>query len=193
MRRAVAIGLTLLALGIAGCGGDDEEEPQATASGEESQPAAGGGYARGAPAEEGGGSEDDEASDDEESGSADSDKPGETLTVGESDFGTILTDGGGFTLYLFDKEEGERSECYGACAEAWPPFTTKGDPVAGEGVDSKLLGTTERDDGSAQVTYRGHPLYYYVDEDEPGEVLCQGVAEFGGLWLVVDPKGNAIQ
>jgi predicted lipoprotein with Yx(FWY)xxD motif len=193
MRRAVAIGLALLALGIVGCGGDDEEEPQATASGDESQAAGGGGYARGAQAQADDGSDGDEASEEESSASEDSEKPGESLALGESDFGTILTDGEGFTLYLFDKEEGERSECYGACAEAWPPFTTEGDPVAGDGVDSKLLGTTERDDGAAQVTYRGHPLYYYVDEDEPGEVLCQGVAEFGGLWLVVDPEGNAIQ
>jgi predicted lipoprotein with Yx(FWY)xxD motif len=191
MTRALAVLASLLVIAIAGCGDDDDS--QATGSGEESQPAAGGGNARGAPAEEGDGSDGDEGSDDEGSGSQDSEKPGGTLALGESDFGTILTDGGGFTLYLFDKEEGERSECYGACAEAWPPFTTKGDPVAGQGVDSKLLGTTERDDGSAQVTYRGHPLYYYVDEDEPGEVLCQGVAEFGGLWLVVDPEGNAIQ
>ena len=62
----------------------------------------------------------------------------------------------------------------------------------GSGVDAKLLGTTERDDGSTQVTYAGHPLYYYVD-DPPGEVLCQNVEEFGGLWLVVEPSGDAVQ
>ena len=69
---------------------------------------------------------------------------------------------------------------------------TDGGPRAGAGLDPKLLGTTERDDGSTQVTYNGHPLYYYVD-DPPGEVLCQNVDEFGGLWLVVKPSGDAVQ
>ena len=69
---------------------------------------------------------------------------------------------------------------------------TKGDPGAGDGVEAKLLGTTERDDGSTQVTYRGHPLYYYVD-DPAGEVLCHNVDEFGGRWLVVEPSGTPVQ
>ena len=81
---------------------------------------------------------------------------------------------------------------FGACAEAWPPFYTDGDPQAGKGVEQELLGTTEHD-GKQLVTYNGHPLYYYVNEG-PNEVLCQGVDEFGGVWLVVDPaSGEAIQ
>jgi predicted lipoprotein with Yx(FWY)xxD motif len=66
---------------------------------------------------------------------------------------------------------------------------TDGDPRVGAGVDAKLLGTTERDDGSTQVTYAGHPLYYYVD-DPQGQVLCHNVEELGGTWLVVEPGGD---
>ena len=93
-------------------------------------------------------------------------------------------------IYLFDKEDSAASECYGACAEAWPPVLSDGEPVARSGVDRQLLGTIERDDGSTQITYGGHPLYYYAHEG-PGQVLCHNVAEFGGLWLVVQPGGDA--
>ena len=64
-------------------------------------------------------------------------------------------------LYLFDADKGKSSTCYGGCAKAWPPFLTKGKPSAGPGVNARLLGTTKRRDGSLQVTYAGHPLYYY--------------------------------
>jgi predicted lipoprotein with Yx(FWY)xxD motif len=109
----------------------------------------------------------------------------------DSQFGTILGDGRGQAVYLFDKERSSRSECYGDCARAWPPVLAKGRPVAGKGVRKRLLGTTRRRDGRRQVTYDGRPLYYYVD-DEPGVVLCHNVLEFGGLWLVVRPDGTPV-
>ncbi len=117
--------------------------------------------------------------------------PAVRITTGESQIGTILFDGDQRAIYLFDKESSKRSECYGACAAAWPPVLTKGDPEAKGGLDASLLGTTERDDGSTQVTFGGHPLYYYVD-DPPGEVLCHNVEEFGGLWLVLEPGGGPV-
>jgi predicted lipoprotein with Yx(FWY)xxD motif len=113
-----------------------------------------------------------------------------TVRAVHSQFGTILADGRGQAFYLFDREHSSRSECEGACAKAWPPVLTSGPPVPGKGARAKLLGTTRRRDGTRQVTYRGHPLYYYVD-DSPGHVLCQNVREFGGLWLVIRPSGNA--
>lgn len=121
-------------------------------------------------------------------------KPGSKLKVlNSTDYGSkYLTDSKGLTLYLFTKEKSDKSECYGDCATAWPPFLTKGEPVAGKGVDQELLGTTKRDDGKTQVTYDGHPLYYYVDEDEAGEILCQAVPEFGGIWYIVKPDGEAV-
>ena len=89
------------------------------------------------------------------------------------------------------KESSAKSECYGACARAWPPVLTSGRPRAGRGVKAKLLGTTRRTNGKLQVIYDGQPLYYYVD-DSPGNILCQNVSEFGGLWLVLSPEGAPV-
>ena len=116
---------------------------------------------------------------------------GTEIVVADSQYGPILFNADQQAIYLFDKEASAQSECYGACAEAWPPVLTGGEPQAGEGVGPKLLGTTERDDGSLQVTYAGHPLYYYAHEG-PGEVLCHNVSEFGGLWLVLEPSGQPV-
>ncbi len=117
---------------------------------------------------------------------------GTAIKVSSSDYGQILYDADDQAIYLFDKESGPTSECYGACAEAWPPVLTKGEPQAASGADQGLLGTTERDDGTTQVTYNGQPLYYYAHEG-PGQVLCQNVEEFGGLWLVVKSSGEPVR
>jgi predicted lipoprotein with Yx(FWY)xxD motif len=116
---------------------------------------------------------------------------GKTVKVVGSQYGRILADGRGQAFYYFDKETTRESECYGACATAWPPVLTKGRPVAGRGARARLIGTTRRRDGKRQVTYDGRPLYYYVD-DAPSRVLCHNVSEFGGLWLVIRPDGNPV-
>ncbi len=162
--------LLLLAPALAACGEDDAPTAAETTTGRAVEPSGGAGSgAAVAPA-----------------GS------GVTITSAGSRFGPILFDGEDRAIYYFDKEASAESECYGACAEAWPPVLTEGAPEAGGDADRALLGTTERDDGSTQVTYDGHPLYYYVD-DPPGEALCHDVDEFGGLWLVVEPDGAAVQ
>jgi predicted lipoprotein with Yx(FWY)xxD motif len=116
-----------------------------------------------------------------------------TVSVESSRFGPTAVDRNGFTLYLFTKESGRRSECYGACAAAWPPYLLKGRLRAGRGIRRSLLGTTRRSDGSRQVTYRGHPLYHYVGEKHAGEIFCQNVNEYGGDWLIVKPDGTGNQ
>lgn len=116
---------------------------------------------------------------------------GRTIKAVGSEYGKVVADAKGEAFYLFDKEDGPKSECYGACAKAWPPVLTKGKPRAGKGVKASLLGTTKRKNGKLQVTYAGQPLYYYVD-DSPGTILCQNVDEFGGLWLVVKPNGAPV-
>jgi predicted lipoprotein with Yx(FWY)xxD motif len=88
---------------------------------------------------------------------------------------------------------GGASRCYGACAAAWPVYFTKGQLRAGEGVRRSLIGTTRRRDGRRQLTYNGWPLYYYVGDRSPGQVLCQNVDEFGGTWLVVRPTGGLVR
>jgi len=106
-----------------------------------------------------------------------------------SEFGRIVADGRGQAFYLFDKEDGRRSECYGACADAWPPVLAGGRPVAGKGIDPDLLGTTRRRSGRRQLTYDGRPMYHYI-ADAPGRILCHDVVEFGGTWLVLRPDGT---
>jgi predicted lipoprotein with Yx(FWY)xxD motif len=107
------------------------------------------------------------------------------------EYGQVVADGKGEAFYVFGKENSAKSRCYGACAAAWPPVLTNGKPRAGKGVKASLLGTTKRANGKLQVTYDGQPLYYYVD-DTPGNILCQNVSEFGGLWLVVSPRGTPV-
>ena len=114
---------------------------------------------------------------------------GVKLTVVRSDFGRIVANGPGKAFYLFDKERRGRSECYGACAKAWPPVFAGGRPMAGKGIDPDLIGTTRRRSGRRQLTYDGQPMYYYV-HDAPGRVLCHDVVEFGGRWLVIRPDGT---
>ena len=116
----------------------------------------------------------------------------QTLTARESRFGRILFDGRGYVLYAFTRDPRGRSSCAGACAAAWPPYLA-GRPLAGPGVDRRKLGTTRRADDRLQVTYAGRPLYYYVGDRRPGQILCQNVEEFGGLWLVVRPTGAPVR
>jgi predicted lipoprotein with Yx(FWY)xxD motif len=109
-------------------------------------------------------------------------------------YGRALTDGRGFALYRFTHDRSPASTCYSACAAAWPPYlVSRRSSWAGPGVGAGLLGTVRRADGRLQVTYAGHPLYYYVGDRRPGQILCQGVTEFGGTWYVVAPDGNIIR
>ena len=116
---------------------------------------------------------------------------GETIiNLGQSDtLGSFLVDGKGMTLYLFTKDTPNTTVCYDKCATAWPPLLTTGSPVAGEGVDASLLGTTDRTDGTVQVTYNGWPLYYYEKDKAPGDVVGQDV---GGVWYVVSAAGDKV-
>jgi predicted lipoprotein with Yx(FWY)xxD motif len=116
-------------------------------------------------------------------------RQGTRLVASDSDFGQMLFDSTGQAIYLFDIETTSKPACYDACAEAWPPVLTKGDPVAGQGVESSLLATTERSDGTVQVTYNGHPLYFYAHEGKH-EVECHDVFLNGGTWYVVQPGGD---
>jgi predicted lipoprotein with Yx(FWY)xxD motif len=116
-----------------------------------------------------------------------------TITVRTSNFGAVLFDGKGRALYAFTADtRGGRSRCYGECASAWPVYYAKGKLTAGKGVRQSLVGTTRRSDGKLQVTYNGWPLYYYVG-DGVGEIRCQNVNEFGGLWLVVRASGKLVR
>jgi predicted lipoprotein with Yx(FWY)xxD motif len=117
-----------------------------------------------------------------------------TLTVRDTRFGRILFDGRGRALYAFTRDRrGGPSTCYGACAAAWPVLHAGAQLRAGRGVKQSLIGTTRRRDGRRQVTYNGRPLYSYVGDRSPGQVSCQNVSGFGGLWLVVRPTGTLVR
>lgn len=118
---------------------------------------------------------------------------GVTVDTRSSRLGTILVGPNGRTLYLFEKDKGPVSTCYGPCASVWPPFDTVGTPRAGPGVQASLLGTTKRTGGKTEVTYAGHPLYFYAGDGAPGQTTGQGLSQFGAPWFVLSPSGGAVK
>ncbi|HEX3454727.1 MAG TPA: hypothetical protein VHS03_08885 [Gaiellaceae bacterium] len=108
--------------------------------------------------------------------------------------GTVIVDGkASHTLYLFEKDKNGKSSCSGACASNWPPYLTKGKPKAGAGAKQSLLGTFKRSNGTLQVTYNKHPLYWFKFDKAAGSTKGQDVEAFGGSWYVVSAKGAAIK
>lgn len=162
---AFALGLVAVlgALVIAGCGGGS------SGSGTESSAAAGG---------EGNAVK-----------ASDSGSGGTIGTAQVEGLGTVLVDSEGMTVYDFTVDNGTKSECYGGCEAAWPPVTTSGKPTAGEGAMAAALGTTKRKDGTLQVTYEGHPLYTFAEDEAPGEANGN---EAEGTWFALDEKGAAV-
>jgi predicted lipoprotein with Yx(FWY)xxD motif len=107
--------------------------------------------------------------------------------------GTILAAGPKhLTVYLFEADKGTTSACSGACAKVWPPVTTEGKPTASGGAVSADLGTTMRSDGTEQVTYKGHPLYFYDDDKDSGDAYGEGSKQFGASWYVLKPNGSKV-
>lgn len=115
-------------------------------------------------------------------------KPGTMITTAASEFGQMLFDANKQAIYIWESEKSITPECYDDCAQAWPPVLTGAAPTGSGEVDTALLGTTKRRDGTTQVTYNGHPLYFYAHEGR-GEVKCHNVSTHGGLWWVVNPDG----
>jgi predicted lipoprotein with Yx(FWY)xxD motif len=118
---------------------------------------------------------------------------GEKIAVAtNAKLGQILVDQSGMTVYLFVADTGTSSTCYTQCATIWPPVLTTGAPQAGAGAQASLLGTTTRTDGKVEVTYAGHPLYYFIQDKAAGDAKGQAINGFGGLWWVLSPAGAAI-
>lgn len=120
--------------------------------------------------------------------------PGATVvTTKANKLGTILAAGPRkLTVYLFEADKATTSTCAGACAKVWPPVITSGRPqVAGNAVASRL-GTARRADGALQVTYMGHPLYYFAKDGDAGDAYGQGSKLFGAGWYVLAPGGRKI-
>jgi predicted lipoprotein with Yx(FWY)xxD motif len=113
------------------------------------------------------------------------------LTVRNTTLGKTLTDANGRTLYLFEADKRNVSRLSSAGFAVWPAFTSAHVPRAEGGVNGALIATTTGH-GTRQVTYNGHPLYYYVGDHKPGATQGQGLKEFGALWYVLSPSGGAI-
>ena len=111
------------------------------------------------------------------------------LILHKSEFGKVIFASNGNVVYMFGRDKTAKSTCYGICAKAWPPLLTKRMPTAGPGLNASLLGTTKRSDGSLQVTYNQHPLYFY-SADMHGKIMCQHAVMHGGIWLVVKANGT---
>ena len=110
--------------------------------------------------------------------------------------GTVLVDGQGMTLYLFEPDKQSASTCDTSCAASWPPLVLPAGvsrPVGGSGIRSSLLGVVRRRDGSMQVTYGGWPLYRWIGDTRPGIATGEGLDNFGGLWFTVSPAGAAVR
>jgi predicted lipoprotein with Yx(FWY)xxD motif len=115
------------------------------------------------------------------------------LAMRNTNHGPILVDGKGRTLYLFAADKTTTSTCTGACAAAWPPaLAGSGKPTVGSGLTASMVGTTKRSDGTTQVTYAGHPLYYFSGDMAPGQANGQNLTAFGAKWYVVTPKGTPV-
>jgi predicted lipoprotein with Yx(FWY)xxD motif len=169
--------LAVLAIVVAGCGGGSDSS------------SSGGAYS----GKGGGGNGGDNSTTNSEAKSAPNSGEGGAGVVSAAkvgDLGPILVDSEGRTLYDFHKDQGGTSSCYGACAGAWPPLLTEGDPQAQGAADRGMLGTTKRKDGTTQVTYAGWPLYTYVGDQSPGEANGNDIDQFGAEWYALQPNGQ---
>jgi predicted lipoprotein with Yx(FWY)xxD motif len=118
---------------------------------------------------------------------------GTVVKLGSTHLGRVLVDAHGKTLYLWAHDKTAKSTCYGECAEYWPPLITKARPKALAGANSALVGTSRRSDGRLQVTYAGHPLYYFVKDSKPGQTTGEGLTGFGGRWDPVSATGTPVR
>jgi predicted lipoprotein with Yx(FWY)xxD motif len=114
------------------------------------------------------------------------------ITTASAAGGTFLTDGSGRAVYLWAKDTGGMSACSGACSGSWPPVTATGTVTATGSAKPADLGTITRSDGTKQVTYDGHPLYYYVGDSGAGTASGQGSDQFGAKWWLVAPSGGDV-
>jgi predicted lipoprotein with Yx(FWY)xxD motif len=174
---AAALALTAV-LVIVGCGSGSS-----SSSGSEAKAVSNSGYGGGRY----GGNESSETTAASATGSG---KAAVVKVANTPDLGKVIVDAEGMTMYDFHKDQGTTSSCYGACAEAWPPLLTEGAPKAAGGAEASLLGVTKRKDGTEQVTYNGHPLYGFVEDQKPGETNGNDVDGFGAQWYALMPNGE---
>ena len=172
--RFAALSLAALVLGIAaaGCGGSSSSSatPASGTNASSGSSGSSGGYGYG-----GGGS---------------SSTAAVTLKATSSPLGSILVDQDGKTLYLFEADSQNKSNCSGGCLNLWPPLMANGKATAGSGVTAGMIGTAT---GSSQVTYAGHPLYWFSGDTKAGDMNGEALDDFGGEWYAISPAGKAVE
>jgi predicted lipoprotein with Yx(FWY)xxD motif len=173
--RAMAVAAAALAVGVAaaGCGSSSSSSSAPSGGGGTSASSGGstGGYGYGG------------------GGSSASSTSAVTLKSASSSLGTILVDQDGKTLYLFEADSKNKSNCSGGCLALWPPVMSSGTATAGSGVSAGMIGTAM---GSSQVTYAGHPLYWFSGDTKAGDTNGEGLTDFGGAWYAISPAGKAV-
>jgi predicted lipoprotein with Yx(FWY)xxD motif len=168
----LAVAALVLGIAAAGCGGNSSSSatPASGTNASSGSSGSSGGYGYGG----GGGS---------------SSASAVTLKAVSSPLGTILVDQDGKTLYLFEADSQNKSNCSGGCLSLWPPVMAKGTATAGSGVTAGMIGTAT---GSSQVTYAGHPLYWFSGDTKAGDTNGEGLDDFGGEWYAISPAGTAV-
>ena len=177
----LAVAATALTAVLSGCGGSSYSSSSSaaapTASTAASTGSSGGAY--------GGGGASTAAS-----GSS---AKGVSVTVKHDKLGSVLAAGPKrLTVYLFEGDHGSVSACSGACAKVWPPLTSAGAATAGAGAKASDIAMITRSDGTQQVTYKGHPLYYFATDKDAGDTYGEGVKSFGADWYALSPSGAKI-
>jgi predicted lipoprotein with Yx(FWY)xxD motif len=180
VKNSLMLGIAASALALlAGCGSSYSSSSEPKAGGASSVSAGGSKYARTTTAA---------ASTPAGSGSG-----GVAVASKGGKLGTILAAGPKqMTVYIFEADKGSQSACSGACAAAWPPVRTAGAASAAGAARSAALGTMTRSDGTTQVTYNGHPLYFFVKDKDSGDAYGEGSKAFGADWYVLAPSGNKV-
>jgi predicted lipoprotein with Yx(FWY)xxD motif len=118
--------------------------------------------------------------------------PASSISVEQTSLGKTLADANGRVLYLFQGDRRDQSTLSAAGQAVWPPLTSATKPAAGSGVTASQITLIRGAGASSQVAYDGHPLYYYVGDQGPGQTKGQGLNQFGALWYVLSPGGTAI-
>jgi predicted lipoprotein with Yx(FWY)xxD motif len=174
--------LGAMALAVAGCGGGGSSTSESSSAGSNESASSE------SSSRYGGESESKSASSESAPGA---ESGAGVVSLGNAqELGLVLVDSNGMTLYDFHKDKGPTSSCYGACEKGWPPMLTEGEPTVGNGASASKLGTTERKDGTMQVTYAGHPLYAFVEDKKPGEANGNDVSAFGAQWYALKGSGE---
>jgi predicted lipoprotein with Yx(FWY)xxD motif len=185
--------LAAAAVVVAGCGGGGSSSGYSgsTSSNENASSESGSGSG----SRYGGSSENkaasSESSEAEAAGGSGAEAGSAVVSLGSAQkVGMVLVDSNGMTLYDFHKDKGTTSSCYGACAQAWPPLLSEDEPQVSKGATASKVGTTVRKDGTTQVTYAGHPLDTFVEDQKPGEANGNDVSAFGAQWYALKGSGE---